>query len=223
MSNSEDILNQRKEEAIFYFSQMRKIDEGVTGIERLESQKLLKILKSNYLMMLYNLEEACITSAFDELYEAINSDSIPYTDCIEKIKNKWLLEMGGRYVDKSKTKIVGSLEKLIKTILEAEPLQLNINPVGVGGNIDAKKIQTMCNDHGIYFRTKALKESLLFIKEKRQILAHGQESFSDCARDVTLNDLEMYSSNIIEYVEAVVFAVNKFKKEKRYNITIQQS
>ena len=223
MSNSEDILNQRKEEAIFYFSQMRKIDEGVTGIERLESQKLLKILKSNYLMMLYNLEEACITSAFDELYEAINSDSIPYTDCIEKIKNKWLLEMGGRYVDKSKTKIVGSLEKLIKTILEAEPLQLNINPVGVGGNIDAKKIQTMCNDHGIYFRTKALKESLLFIKEKRQILAHGQESFSDCARDVTLNDLEMYSSNIIEYVEAVVFAVNKFKKEKRNTITIQQS
>lgn len=221
MSESIELLNERVKEINFYFSQLILFDKGKTGLTSSDSQKLLKILKSNYLLMVYSLEEACINTAFSELYDAIEQEQKPSSFFTKKIYKKWLLEQANTYENKpTKQSIAEALGKFVEDIQNDTPLKLKSNPVGLGGNIDAKKIQQLCNDHGIFFRTRVSKDSLLFVKKKRQILTHGEDSFSNCVRDLTLSELEAHSKNVIAFVKVVLSAIDDFITQRNYKMSV---
>lgn len=51
------------------------------------------------------------------------------------------------------------------------------------------------------------------VKKKRNSLAHGDESFSRCARDLTLTDLETIKDTVIQFIQEILICCREaFKK-----------
>lgn len=59
-------------------------------------------------------------------------------------------------------------------------------------NLDARKIRELLEKHGIDFTetNNGDKPHMLTVKNKRNSLAHGAESFDIAARNLTIEDLE---------------------------------
>ena len=72
MQNTFDIFEERKEEIELYFSTLELMnnDEEIQCNKKITRDvRLYKIMKSNFILMLYNLVEACVVSGLMEIYE----------------------------------------------------------------------------------------------------------------------------------------------------------
>ena len=78
MQNTLGIFEDRKEEINFYYSIMIEIESADGHIETIDNNRLVKIMKSNLLLMLYNLVEACVVSGMMEIYEDLKNDGCSY-------------------------------------------------------------------------------------------------------------------------------------------------
>lgn len=56
----------------------------------------------------------------------------------------------------------------------------------------------------------------VIIKNKRNNLAHGNESFSECGRDYTLENLEEIKDESVEYMRFILTHIKEFIKDKKY-------
>lgn len=54
------------------------------------------------------------------------------------------------------------------------------------------------------------------VKKKRNSLAHGDESFSVCARDLTISDLETIKDTVIQFISEIVVGMETYCDEKQY-------
>lgn len=54
------------------------------------------------------------------------------------------------------------------------------------------------------------------LKKKRNSLAHGDESFSRCARDLTLTDLETIKDTVIQFIQEILTGMEKYCDEKQF-------
>ena len=54
------------------------------------------------------------------------------------------------------------------------------------------------------------------VKKKRNSLAHGDESFSRCARDLTLVDLEEIKDTVLLFISEILTGMDKYYDEKQY-------
>ena len=85
MQNTLGIFEDRKEEINFYYSIMIEIESDKGHIETIDNNRLVKIMKSNLLLMLYNLVEACVVSGMMEIYEDLKNDGCSYSSVISEI------------------------------------------------------------------------------------------------------------------------------------------
>ena len=55
-----DVLDDRKSEIEFYYSVMVDFDNNTNVLQTVDNQRFFRIMKSNFLLMLYNLVEATL-------------------------------------------------------------------------------------------------------------------------------------------------------------------
>ena len=217
MSEATDLLEERKQEINFFFLRLKQLEKDGMGLSRTESGRLLKILNSNYMLMIYNLEEACISCAFSRLYEVIASNNKPYSAYAEAIQKKWISEKTENFnKNQSRESVIKTVYELISQVENSNSIKLQAKALGLGGNLDARKVRDLLQEHGIRYHIKISSEAARYVKEKRQSLSHGISSFSDCSRDVTLSDLKKYSDEVIDLVSSVVSIIDNFIENKSY-------
>ena len=54
------------------------------------------------------------------------------------------------------------------------------------------------------------------VKSKRNSLAHGDESFSHCARDLTVSDLESIKDTVLLFIREILDGMDLYFDEKQY-------
>ena len=96
-----------------------RLDEQPHGrtvtIDRTHTEQFAPILKSNILLMLYNLVEACVTTGFVEIYDSIKDSGLAYKDLITEIRNIWSnFEIGQ---SSTATAITATYEKKVQYII----------------------------------------------------------------------------------------------------------
>ena len=64
-----DVLDDRKSEIEFYYSVMVDFDNNTNVLQTVDNQRFFRIMKSNFLLMLYNLVEATFTTGMLEIYD----------------------------------------------------------------------------------------------------------------------------------------------------------
>ena len=90
MQNTLSIFEERKAEIEFYFSVIKQLDTGNSGINTSNNTRFYKIMKSNFLLMLYNLVEACIVNGIMEIYESVKDEGCTYDQVINELQSIWI-------------------------------------------------------------------------------------------------------------------------------------
>lgn len=160
-------------------------------------------MKSNFLLMLYNLVEATFTTGMLEIYDQLKSDECSYANVIDEIQNIWR-----DYKIKEVYKAESGLSTYHKSLFtrlclilqQNTPLVLSKSMMGINGNLNAKQIKAICDKHRIRYCVSDDSLVLEKVKKKRNSLAHGDESFSVCARDLTISDLETIKDTVIQFI-----------------------
>lgn len=218
MNSTTALFDGRKREIEFYFSIMTDIDSDTGRIRTIDNSRFLRILKSNFLLMLYNLIEACIASGMQEIYESLRSNESCYTDLIDEVRILWSNHRIGEIYKSAGVR--SSYEKAVQDILEQainhQPIILDRHSLLISGNLDAKQIKALCDKHRIRYVASDNDGCLRTVKEKRQNLAHGDESFGDCARDLSLGDLERMKDQVIGFIECILNGMRDYYDNKQY-------
>jgi hypothetical protein len=173
---------------------------------------LFKILKSNLLIMLYNLIESSISNAIEEIHNNIYSNSISFNLLKERIKSLIINNTKRVNSDKFVAKINDIATDIIKHTFKREEL--------FNGNVDSRKIKKLSEQYGFnsdtdYERTKH-GSHLVTIKDKRNDLAHGIYSFTEIGKEYTIQDLEDMKDKTINYISDILDNIESYLNNKEY-------
>jgi hypothetical protein len=162
--------------------------------------------------MIYNLIEACIVNGLGEIYESIKNNSIAYSGLIEEIQVIWSnYEIGKVYLRNSSRK---TYEKCVRNIIDDvtlnRPVELTKYAIRYGGNLDAELIKKLCDKHKIRYSVPNDKGYLRRVKKKRNDLAHGDVSFVDCARDLSIQDLHDIKDCVEQFIAKILDGMKNY-------------
>lgn len=246
LSNFDD----RKDEITKYFNFIKFIEQYIASQGNVLStnsgsfsmdQNLVKVLKANCYVMLYNLIEGSITEAIDAIFDTISLQNVHFKDLTHDYKKIWLnyqqglvritAESSNKKDAKEHTKnTVGqSLSDILNTleyfkILTFTDQQKNIfenykgylkvvNATEISGNLDAAKVRTLAKTYG--FSVPERCDDLLKIKNIRNKLAHGEMSFSD-AGAILVEELIDIKKNVFVYLQSILLNINDFIEHDRF-------
>lgn len=210
MNNTFSVFDDRKKEINLYFKTLKLIDKHIYDDTNnsIYSIEFFKMLKSSFILLLYNLIEAAISSGITDIYEKIKSGKYKYDAIIPEIRKIWI---NTKMKDKN-TAINKIIDSIITDIIELDRKNLTIS-----GNLDDDKIREICKEHKICFN-KVNGAYLKEIKDKRNSLAHGIDSFTDCARELTVQDLEIIKDNVLEFIESILNDMKRYHDNKLFLI-----
>ena len=223
MYNTLSIFEERKRELELYYSIMLDIDNDSPKIQTIDNSAFFKILKSNFILMLYNLIEACIVSGILEIYEELKQDGCSYYDVIEEIRKLWRnRQVSNVYAPTSKRQTYEKkVNDIIKTITDKVPITLNREELkSVGGNLDDKAIMSICDKHRIRYVVDDSSEKLRTVRIRRNSLSHGNMSFSDCGRDFTLGDLREIQDSVIKFMQSILDGMKAYYESHGFKVQI---
>jgi hypothetical protein len=216
MNNTITLFNDRLSEIDLSFSVLQDIEDS--KIRTNNNNDFGCILKSNILLMIYNLIEACIVSGLCEIYESIKNSSITYAELIEEIQLIWSnYKIGAVYLSNSGRK---SYEKCVRNIIDDvifnRPIELTKYAIKYVGNLDAGLVKKLCDKHKIRYSVSDNKGYLSAVKEKRNSLAHGDISFVDCARDIFLQDLINIKDGVKQFISEILDSMKNYYDNRYY-------
>lgn len=222
MNTTKTEYQRRLKEVEIYLETVRFFDKGLRTIECTDingdkyvqavNEDLVKILKANGFLILYNLIEATIRNSIVAILNSIEIDMLPYRKLSDKLKRLWLRQEINEISEKGK--LMERVEIISKTILDDSLPTLERECVNISGNIDAQKIRDIAKQFG-YDETKDGRQ-LVIIKDKRNILAHGEYTFSDVGKDYTYNELVKLKDETVHYIEDVLDKVELYINNKGY-------
>jgi hypothetical protein len=225
MDNTKSSFDYSKNEVEEYFSFLEmmeyedvfikyKKDEQI--FEEKVSNKIQTIFIANAFLILYNLIESTIRNSIIDIYEKINEDELSYDKLSDNLKNIWVtgevlnLKEGNYHNDTLSKNIVN----IAQNILTKEIIQLSKEDIKISGNIDAQKIRDLAKNIG--FRISPNGRNLEEIKDKRQRLAHGEQTFYDVGKDFTFNELNAFKQETFDYLLDVIGKIENFITQQGY-------
>ena len=137
---------------------------------------------------------------------------------IDEIQNIWR-DYKVKEVHKPDSKLstyTNRVQNIVLDITQNTPLILSKSMIGVDGNLNAEKIKKICDKRKIRYRVVDDQLALEKVRKKRNALAHGDESFSRCARDLTISDLGIIKDTVIRFISEIVEGMEKYCNEKQY-------
>jgi hypothetical protein len=202
-------------EVLFYFPQKR-----THKFKEIEPD-IVRMLKANAFLMIYNLVESSIRDGILEIYRQIGSNSYTYERVRKEIQDIWLRSNYRQIFNETATweSARKTAAQLVEEAINGTTIHLDKDAIPISGNLDARQIRRICKLHGIshqpHPRAKG-GEKLLEVKNQRNALAHGDRSFAECGRDVILDDLKEIKSESIIFVRSILRNMMRYANEKQY-------
>jgi len=188
------------------------------------SRDLQKILRSSFLLMLYNVVESTIRNCILAIYDEIHDNNVEYNSLSSQVQKIWL---------KHQSKVIKEKEKNIHIYLEELINNINNNKIifedksfSISGNLDYNTIHKIISNYGFYGRingnTNQIKYSVDKVKDERNKLAHGNKTFCQSGEIITIREVQDIKNNIINYLKDIIQNLDNYLKNKQY-ITKQSS
>jgi hypothetical protein len=227
MSDLRYFFDERKDEVNTYFEFINYL--GIDDLEHktieFDSQnsftttdKLDKVLKSNCILILYNLIEGVITKSMEYMIDHINDNNIKYGELQLGFK-QLILKTSLRANDFKDRNM--ALVEFIDTVFD-EIFNFTFNTdtkkyvLGGGGNIDARFIRKITENFRISFSRS--EDELRNIKSDRNDLAHGSKSFVECSQTKTLSEIQEQKRKIFDYLNDYIMAIDEYIDNEKYRI-----
>ena len=198
-----------EKDAIIHFpnNKTHKFKELNTDLER--------VLKANCFLLLYNLIESSIRLSITEIYDQITSRNLTYEDVSPLIKKIWLNENYKNFKDRNESSIFD-----IITNLDNDSIVIDFDSSKIiSGNIDRRKILMLSEKYGFSMRVHYSAgdgNKLHIVKVRRNDLAHGNTSFSECGREFTYSDLHSIKIEVVRYLRQILINIEKYLDNEKF-------
>lgn len=180
------------------------------------------ILKANAYIILYNLIEATISNAIEDIHTVFANDVNLCADTV--ILN--LTKIAFKNIDaKTMGEIDFSNDNVSKTIFKTwltahrKLVDANKNPL-FSGNVDARKIREVADKYGFSYATDEEKtrngSTLVSIKTARNSLAHGSESFRSKGQNASIDEIITMKDEVFHYLNCILQNIEKYLDDKVY-------
>lgn len=187
------------------------------------------ILKTNTLLILYNIIESTARAALTAIYAKIYDLEIPFEKCSQELR-KVLVQDIKKYINFKNFEEAINGEHLFFTNLYQNAYN---RKDFFSGNIDVKLLKTKSEEYGFSSfidncarqagrlaqrigRKSQIEDCILIIKNKRNALMHGEVSFQEVGRELSVSDLKHYYLGTILILGLFVKHVEIFLNEKKY-------
>jgi hypothetical protein len=229
LADARSLFTRRTEEVLRFFDFLTEItnnkadslgvlqpDQSIKKVENfIISRDLVKTLRANGYLLLYNLVESTMTNAIDAIHQIFASEQLSFDDLTKEIQQVVLKNFKGAALE----------ENFVHT--QSHPIQVAILRAGYdkrklfSGNVDARSIRDTAKIYGFDIAEHDIAESrnglrLLNVKNKRNELAHGKISFEECGHETSHDELISIAQETIAYLKAVLTGVEEYAANKKY-------
>ena len=211
MSELREFFDERKDEVNTYFTFINHVGIDHVGHKTIKfdsknnllvTDELKQVLKSNCILILYNLIEGVVTKSMEYIIDDINDNNVKYCE----------LELGFKQLILKTTSCVRASDFKDRNIDLVNFIDIVFNEVfdftfnrntkkhllGGGGNIDARVIrENIAKKFKIRFSRR--EDSLNEIMKDRNDLAHGSKSYVECSQTKTLRGIKKQKTKVFNY------------------------
>lgn len=175
---------------------------------------VIVVLKSSVFIALYNNIEATAYSVIERIHDS--ASLLNYDDISDPLKKKMLRysfgKTAGAYMQ-DQQRVADEILKFRSTGLTFPQLSEYLRRQSLfSGNIDARKLNVIGMSYGMvklcFLKQDA--ERMLWIKNKRNKIAHGEQSMSDGGLGIKTSDLRNASASIGEILRAFIRAADLY-------------
>ena len=227
------LLQERSKEVLLYLRFLRTvIDQNAElhlpkrGMTIPIDRDLTHTLKANGYLLFYNVVEATMTTAIEDIHAAMRVDmAAGLGDMTLDFLNPALFNRVLRRFKDGANNELGSASPsagtwLVKYWLDDhdQAVKNNKNPLA-SGNLDGQQILKMAKKYGFdaYGQLDKMKHPALYTaRVKRNNLAHGKTSFKDCGRDTSVDLLLADGVGVLRCLRHHVCAVEAFIAQRGY-------
>jgi MAE_28990/MAE_18760-like HEPN len=188
--------------------------EGAPSVITTSQQR---ILYSSVYLQLYNLVEATISRCISAITEAAALDGKWFPDDLDDaLRQEWIRATARTHVDLTPRHRLQKAVEMCGYLISRLPVEEFTIEVGGGGNWDDDAIETISDRIGCRLnitpetRTgvkRPLRDDLgamKLVKKRRNGLAHGSISFTDCADGVSIAELRTTANRVEGYLREVI-------------------
>lgn len=170
------------------------------------------ILKSAFVLMLYNMTESTTRSVLERVHEKISRYG--YSEQSDKIK-KLSIDFYFRNGNGNKHKT--SLDKVLANTLFFPVLSEFEKKINLfSGNLDVKEINNILNKYGIGKIKSENSDKLLLVKNKRNKIAHGEDMFKESCRNITVSELSEIKEATVDVLSQLIDLTERYLLQERY-------
>ncbi len=180
------------------------------GMKFYVTQEMQCGLKAQFLIIHYNIVESTVCDCLNSFYDSIADDGLTFAELSDEMKAMWknyLRRSSNPDYLKSDTELMGM-------VIHFEDLAINIS-----GSLDIRKIFEVFSKHGCKLdetNRDKYSNSFLVVKNKRNNLAHGNISFSECGSNYMVSDLKKIKEDILDGMQEVVTQAKEYISNKKY-------
>ena len=230
MRAHQELLSGRAEEVESHLTLIEELTEaaiarqGVANLQPVEMEHV-DVLKSGFLVHLYNVVEAVMTKILEEV--AADVTRYPPAKWTSSVRTEWVRTRAGveRGIESEQR-----LSRTVKVVDEAIEGAVDVSfRVRYEGNWSDSEITTVSERLGCALQItpdvvrRACDERfqddlapMKYIRHKRNSLAHGNETFREGARQLSSRDLQRLRRAIVEYMESVSASFTSYLEAKSF-------
>lgn len=229
MQNVIDDFNERVSEVEQFLKVLERLekpevvlfDKTTRREKRVFQEGSLKVMKATVFLLIYNVVESSIRSAFGHLYDEIAVASMTGTNLRAELRKIWIKQQFQALDDDSASARTfrDLTERLVEEIAEGNTVNLKRRLLPVSGNLDADSIRQVCRKHGVavaVHKNAAGGVEMKTVKDQRNSLAHGNSSFSECGKQYTVTDLKRINKQAVIFVKGILHNVKRYTDKKLY-------
>lgn len=196
-------------------------DNSVQRVEPI----LTATLKSSAMLLLYNLVESTVTNSLKSVHDEICSANIKYktaSDEVRKIFADYYYKniRDGKFAQEG---ITDNILLFTNFLIGENAFQLDYSEYtkykagsSFSGNIDEKMIMQLALKYGFKHSHTGKYKEINTIKSRRNKLAHGELSFAECGRDITLHHLNVIKEKTMECLDELLNNIQEYIRNKQF-------
>lgn len=195
-------------------------DTYISLFPDLDLLALKTTLKASCCLILYNIVESTTTNCLNKIHERIIADNLYYSQLNVHIQKILLTYYENASCQNSDiTKNIDYKFELIELVENRRHIDITFLMLSqyyqmYSGNLDGKQIRNILKRYDIIFETKC--SQLKTIKDNRNKLAHGEMSFEEIGRELSVQQIVSLKDKIFEYLEGLIQKVEDYLSTKKY-------
>jgi len=229
---TEDLLRTRGREVMAYVRFLRVALESQATLISKDgavvlplSKNITHTLKANLLLLLYSAMEATVVQLLDEMHSAIGSQC----SSADELNSELFLLVVKSFKESSAGITHQTMQQpLHESIFQAwfkewkQKDSKKRRSSGISGNVDSKAIYFQLKRFGVVAGhedsppSHLAHPSLKMVKDRRNVLAHGEQSFVALGQGLALEELITDARYVFRTLAKVIQEVNLYLENKRY-------